>query len=78
MKILLSNFKMVSLALFMAMAIVATLLSSFDAKAINCNIICPICGSGEITHFHYSDTGLIRFIFCRNCEYVWDADEQLN
>ena len=76
MKALFSNFKMVSLALFMAMAIVATLLSSFDAKAVNCDIVCPDCRNREITHFHDSKTGLIAFIYCRACGYEWDADKQ--
>ena len=76
MKALFSNFKMVSMALFIAMAIVATLLSSFDAKAINCDIVCPDCGSREITHFHDSKTGLICFILCRGCGYQWPKESE--
>ena len=77
MNALFSNFKMVSVALFMVMTIVTTfLLSSFDAKAVNCNLFCRACGSGEITHFHDSKTGLIAFIYCRACGYEWDADKQ--
>ena len=67
MKALFSNFKMVSLALFMAMTIVTTfLLSSFDAKAINCFIICENCKKYDVTHTHNSETGVI-YVVCRNC-----------
>lgn len=77
MNALFSNFKMVSLALFMAMTIVTTfLLSSFDAKAVNCDIVCPDCGRREITHFHDSKTGLIDFIFCRSCGYQWPEESE--
>ena len=76
MKALFLNSKMFFLTLFMSMVIVATLLSSFDAKAINCDIVCPDCGSREITHFHDSKTGLICFILCRGCGYQWPKESE--
>ncbi len=68
MKALFLNSKMFFLTLFMSMVIVVTLLSSFDAKAVNCNIVCPACNQVEVNHFHDSKTGII-YVYCRVCEY---------
>ena len=73
MKALFLNSKMVFLTLFMSMVIVAALLSSFDAKAVNCNLFCKRCGSGEINHFHDSKTGVI-YVFCRDCEAYYEIN----
>ena len=75
MKALFSNFKMVSLALFMAMTIVTTfLLSSFDAKAINCDLHCFNCGSRNVNHTHDSSAGTI-YLFCRDCKMDFEFED---
>lgn len=74
MKTLFINFKLVVLSLVTAMLIITTLLSSFDAKAINCNLSCFDCGSYNVNHTHNSEAGTI-YLFCRDCGHDFEFDE---
>jgi len=43
------------------------------ARSIDCDIVCPVCGSLNVNHYHPGNDPTVYHAFCRDCNYEWDG-----